>query len=146
MTWEKYMPVLFRDTAFDTQIDRLFDDALRAVGDWTSMWAPDCNVYEDDHSFVVQAALPGIDPGSIDVRVEKGTLYLKGERKSGQTGNCTWYAHEVKDGPFACSFTLPSTVDHDKSTASYKQGMLTITFPKLEEAKPRRIMIECQSS
>lgn len=146
MAWDSYTPVLFGDKAFETQIDRLFNDALRAVGDWTSMWAPDCNMYEDDHNFVVQAALPGIDANDIDVRVENGMLYLKGERKSGQTDKYTWYAHEVKDGPFACSFRLPPTVDHDKSTASFKQGILTITFPKREEAKPRRIMIECQSS
>lgn len=145
MTWDDYMPVLFRDTAFDKQIDRLFNDALRAVSQWTSVWEPECNMYEDDHNFVVQAALPGIDADDIDVRVENGMLYLKGERKSGQTAN-TWYVHDVKEGPFACSFRLPSTVDYDKSTASYKQGMLTITFPKREEAKARRIMIECQSS
>jgi HSP20 family protein len=140
------MPVLFRDSSFDTQIDRLFNEALSAVGGWTASWTPECNVYEDDKTYFVQLALPGIDASRIDVQVSNGILSVKGERKYEGADGRTWYLHEVKDGAFSCSFRLPAYVDHDQSTASYKQGMLTISFPKHEEARTRRIMIECQPS
>ena len=142
MTWATQVPTLFRDTSFDTQIDRLFDEAVRAVSGWESAWEPDCNVYEDANHFYVQVAVPGIEPSQIDVQVEDQLLRIKGERKSEPSGDVTWYAHEFPCGPFSCSFRLPSYVDHGKSTASYKHGVLTIMFPKYEEAKPRRIMIE----
>lgn len=144
MTWANQLPTLFRDTSFETQIDRLFDEAVRTVGSWRSAWDPDCNVYEDANNFYVQVALPGMEPSQIDVQVEDKLLCIKGERKSEPSGEWTWYAHEFPDGPFSCSFRLPSYVDYSKSTASYKQGVLTIMFPKYEEAKPRRIMIEGQ--
>lgn len=71
-------------------------------------------------------------------------LRVKGERKSDASEGRTWYARDIKEGPFSCSYRLPASVAQEKSTASYKQGLLTITFPKREEAKRRHIMIECQ--
>ncbi len=56
----------------------------------------------------------------------------------------TWYVRDIAEGTFSCPFRLPASVDHERSTASLKQGMLTITFPELEEAKPRQILIESQ--
>jgi HSP20 family protein len=101
-------------------------------------------VYEDANNFYVQLALPGMEPNQIDVQVENNVLCIKGERKCEPSGEVTWYAHEFPYGPFSCSFRLPSYVDHGKSTASYTQGVLTVMFPKHEEARPRRIMIEGQ--
>ncbi len=144
MTWATQLPTLFRDSSFDAQIDRLFDEAVRAVSRWRSAWEPDCNVYEDANNFYVQLALPGMEPNQIDVQVEHDLLCIKGERKSEPSGDVTWYTHEFPSGPFSCSFRLPSYVEHSKSTATYKQGVLTITFPKYEDMKPRRIMIEAQ--
>lgn len=142
MTWANQLPTFFHDTSFDTQIDRLFDEAVRAVSRWRSAWEPACNAYEDANNFYVQLALPGMEASQIDVQVDDNVLCIKGERKSEPSGEVTWYAHEFPDGPFSCSFRLPPSVDPSKSTASYTQGVLTIVFPKHEEAKPRRIMIE----
>jgi HSP20 family protein len=145
--WETRLPALLSDTAFESfnrQIDNLFNEAVRSVNTWTSRREPECNVYEDADGFYIQVALPGMDPNHIEVQAEGDTLVVRGERKMAVPEGRTWHTREVSEGPFACSFRLPAYVDHGKSTASYKQGILTIAFPKHEEAKPRRIAIEAQ--
>lgn len=144
MTLLSDMPILLRNASMDSQIDHLFDEAIRAVDEWAPMWEPACDVYEDQHGFTVHMALPGYEAGQIEVQVEDDLLSVKGNRKSDETDNRTWYRRGIPQGPFACSVRLPSSVDAHQSTASYKQGILTISFPKKEEAKPRRIMIEGQ--
>lgn len=137
------VPTIFPEP-FEKQIDRLFEEALSSVSGWTSTWAPDCNVYEDDSMFCVQIAIPGMEPKDIDVQVKDNQLLVKGERKYEAPDDAIWYVHEFRKGPFSCSFALPTYVDRDKATSSLKHGVLTITFPKLEQARPRHIMIEGQ--
>lgn len=144
MTWESQLPVLFHNGSAESQIDRLLDDAIRAVNEWSQSWEPNCNVFEDEEGFTVQMALPGLEANQIDVQVENDELRVKGERKSDASENRTWHARTIEEGTFACSFQLPAYVDHEKSTATYKHGLLTITFPKREEARPHHIMVECQ--
>jgi HSP20 family protein len=144
MSWENQVPVLFRNGSGELQIDRLLDEAIQSVTEWSQAWDPACNVFEDEQGFTVQMALPGLDANQIDVRVEHNVLRVKGERKRDESDGRRWYVQGIAEGPFSCSFKLPDYTDHEKSTASYKQGLLTITFPKREDAKPHRIMIECQ--
>ncbi len=144
MTWESQVPVLFHNGSVGSQVDHLLDDAIQAVSEWSTSWEPPCNIFEDQDGFAVQMALPGLEPSQIDVQVEHNVLRVKGERRSEMAEQAKWYMRTIPEGVFSCSFTLPASVDHDKSTASYRHGVLTITFPKREEAKPRRIMIECQ--
>lgn len=84
-----------------------------------------------------------MDANQIDVQVEHNVLRVKGERKHEESDGRQWYMHGIGAGAFACTFKLPEYADREKSTASYKHGLLTIAFPKREEAKPRSIMIEC---
>lgn len=137
------LPVLFPNGSVESQIDRLLDDAVRSVSEWSRAWDPSCNVYEDEAGFTIQMALPGLDPQQIDVQIEDQMLRVKGERRVDTSQERTWYSRDIAEGPFSCSFKLPAYVNQEKSTASYKQGLLTITFPKRDEAKPRRIAIEC---
>jgi HSP20 family protein len=137
MVVHQLMPVGHRQS-IETEIDRLFDDAIRG----SSTWEPTCNVYEDENNFCVQIAVPGMSVDQIDAQVEHDTLHVKGGRKHETSEGKTWYAREFEEGPFACSFQLPSHVNCHAANAVYDQGVLTITFPKREEAKPRRIMIE----
>ncbi len=132
-------------TAFDSQLDRLFDDAVRAVGRTASTWSPRCNVYEDLNGLYVEASLPGIEPQNVEIHVENGELTIKGNRKDGKEeaeSGRTYFLREMGRGDFFRSFTLPTDVDQTKVAASYKQGVLSIHLPKREEAKPRRIMID----
>ena len=144
MTWDSQLPVLFHNGSAESQIDRLLDDAIQAVSEWSESWDPTCNIFEDPNGFTVQMALPGMESTQIDVQVENNVLRVKGERKSEMSEQIKWYTRSIPDGVFSCSFNLPAYVDHEKSSASYRHGVLTITFPKREEAIPRRIMIECQ--
>ncbi|WHZ28871.1 MAG: hypothetical protein OJF51_003669 [Nitrospira sp.] len=144
MFWETQLPVLFHNGSAESQIDRLLDDAIQSVNGWPQSWKPATNVFEDEQNFSVQMALPGLDANQIDVRVENNVLQVKGERKHDESEGRRWYRHGIEEGAFSCSFKLPDYADHEKSTAAYRQGLLTITFPKREEAKPRQIMIECR--
>ena len=127
---------------FLRQIDRLFDEAMREVGHRGVEWRPACNIYEDEKGFYVEAALPGLEPKDIEVVVEDGVVTLKGQRpQKSADAETTWLIQEIGPGGFSRSLKLPEYVDHDKATASYKSGVLTLSFPKRKEAKPRRIMI-----
>jgi HSP20 family protein len=129
---------------FDRQIDRVFDEALRAFGASDQTWAPACNAWEDDSGFYVQMALPGWEPKAISLEVNNQVLAVKGERKDDVTVVPKYHVREIADGRFSRLFKLPTFVDHDNASATHKNGMLTITFPKREEAKCRRIMIQGQ--
>ena len=139
-----YVPAVVstvRPDAFDHQIDRMFEDALRAFGT-EAAWVPACNASEDSNGFYVQMALPGWEPKDVALEVNNQMLSVKGERTEELSGSRKHLIREIADGRFARIFTLPATVNHDKASANYKNGLLTISFPKREEAKPRRIVIE----
>ena len=140
-----YLPAVLasiRPDAFDRQIDRLFDEALRTFGTPDQVWTPACNAWEDGNGFYVQVALPGWEPTNISLEIDNQVLTVKGERKEERVREGTYHLREISGGPFMRLFTLPKFVDHDKASATHKNGMLTITFPKREEAKCRRILIE----
>jgi len=83
-----------------------------------------------------------VDPKEVEVRVEDGTLYLKGERKfENEVKQDNYHRIERAYGSFVRSFPLPSSVDAEKASAEYKNGVMTLTLPKREEAKPKTIKI-----
>ena len=86
--------------------------------------------------------MPGVDPKDVDIRIENGILYLKGERKFEKEEKDEHY-HRIERsyGAFTRSFSLPNSIDADHVTAEYKDGQLILTMPKLEEAKPKTIPI-----
>jgi HSP20 family protein len=131
-----------RADAFDRQVDRLFNEALRAFDAADQTWVPASNVWEDDDGFYVQMALPGWDPKDIALEVNDQILTVKGERNFAETDSQKIHLCEIPDGRFTRLFRLPSFVEHDKASATHKHGLLMIAFPKREEAKCRRIMIE----
>jgi HSP20 family protein len=124
---------LFNDT-----LSRFFDDG--ELG--TRTWAPAVDIYETDHDVVLKAELPGVDPKDVEIRVEDGTLYLKGQRKFEiEVKEENYHRVERSYGSFTRSFALPSSVNSEKAKAEYKDGLLTLTLPKREEAKPKTIQI-----
>jgi HSP20 family protein len=128
--------------SFEHEMDRLFDDALHAVDSWSSVWSPACDLYEDASMYSIAVALPGCSLDQVDVQVQGKMLTIKGNRKIESPEGRIWYLQHIPKGPFACSVKLPEYVDDQKSTAAFQQGVLTITFMKCEEARPRRILIE----
>lgn len=140
-----YLPSVvstIRTDAFDRQVDRLFNEALQAFDAANQTWTPASNAWEDDNGFYVQMALPGWEPKDIALEVNNQILTVKGERYVELKDSEKYHLREIADGRFTRLFRLPSFVEHDKATATHKHGLLMITFPKREEAKCRRIMIE----
>jgi HSP20 family protein len=125
-------------TSFD--VDRLLNETLRSMN--AGGWAPPCNAYEDEHGFHVEVALPGLDRQDIEILLEDGVLTVKGERKGNNPDSTRrYFAQEIGWWTFSRSFRLPTYIDPEKVSASYKDGVLTMALPKREEAKPRRIEI-----
>ena len=100
------------------------------------------DIYENGDNLVLKAELPGINPDDVEIRVEDNTLYLKGERKfEKEVKEQNYHRVERSYGTFTRTFSLPNSVDADKVAANYKDGVLTLTMPKKEEAKPKTIKI-----
>ncbi len=145
------MPIVrwepFRDLiTTQDRMNRLFNETLgRVFGDEearSGAWLPAVDIYETEQSVIVKAELPGIDPKDVEVTVHEGTLYLKGERKYEKEVKEEHYHHvERAYGSFARSFELPASINEDKVEADFKDGVLTLTMPKREEAKAKKIKI-----
>jgi HSP20 family protein len=113
----------------------------------TRTWAPPVDIYEDGDNLVLKAELPGFNPNDVEIRVEDNTLYLKGERKfEKDVKEQNYHRVERSYGTFARTFSLPNSIDADKVAASYKDGVLTLTMPKKEEAKPKTIKINVEKA
>jgi HSP20 family protein len=106
-------------------------------------WTPPVDILETENELVIKADLPEVDMKDIHVDIENGTLSLKGERKFESEEKAKGY-HRIERsyGSFARYFSLPDTVEPDKVKADYKNGVLTVTLPKKEIAKPRSIKVE----
>jgi HSP20 family protein len=111
--------------------------------DTIGTWIPAVDVFEKQDQLVIRAELPGLQREDIDVRVENGVLTLHGERKQDtEIKDEHAYRMERIYGAFSRSFTLPTSVDATKVAASYKDGVLELTIPKAETAKPKQIEIK----
>ncbi|WP_029917357.1 Hsp20/alpha crystallin family protein [Pelobacter seleniigenes] len=102
---------------------------------------PRFNLSEDENNYYVEALVPGIDPQDLDLNVMQGTLSLSGERKEHKIENGTWHRHERGAGKFMRSIELPDNIDSGKVDAEYRNGLLLITLPKQEQAKPKKISV-----
>ena len=141
---------VIRDPFF-RNFDRLFsDDFVRPFGFITrpneelgeASWLPAVDVRESDDEFVFTAELPGIAKEDVEITVDDGILTLKGERRFNEENEEKNYRRiERAYGTFSRSFTLPSAVDAEKIAASFADGLLTVTVPKAEVAKARKITI-----
>jgi len=137
-----------RGSLFDVrdEVNRLFDSFLPDFpwrGDvLEGAWVPKVDISETNGDLVVAADLPGLNREDVSIRIENNVLTLKGEKKREEEKEGTnYYRVERCCGSFTRSFALPSTVDTNKVKAGFKDGVLTITLPKTEEAKGKEIPI-----
>jgi HSP20 family protein len=125
---------------------RLFEDSFtRMVNEPSSNrpWSPAVDIYETENELVLKADLPDVELKDIDVRVENQTLTISGERKFEQEQSGKGY-HRIERsyGRFVRSFAVPQTFDTEQIAADFKNGVLSVTLPKKEAAKPRQIKVE----
>ncbi len=136
-------PTFGRLSSLRDELDRLFESPL---AEWTGTsqllggWTPALDVHEDKDTYVVSAELPGLKREDIDVSLQDGALVISGERKSEKVEKgVEVHRQERFYGKFQRALTLPEPVAADKVKADYKDGVLTVTLPKSEEAKPKKI-------
>jgi len=141
--WEPFRNLLGTQREFDRLFREAFTPFFGETELSTRSWAPPVDIYETENNIVLKAELPGIDPKDVEIRVEDNTLYLKGERKhEKEVKEENYHRVERSYGSFARSFSLPNSIDADKVKAEYKDGLLTLSMPKREEAKPKTIKID----
>ncbi len=104
-------------------------------------WAPPVDVAEEADKMLVRVEVPGMDEKDLKVHYEDGLLTISGEREFERKDDRNYHRIERSYGSFVRSFNLPRSVDANKISASYKNGVLEIEIPKLEEAKPKQIQI-----
>ncbi len=128
---------------------RAFEDAFTRMlsePQTNRPWSPAVDIYETENDLVLKADLPDIEQKLIDVRVENQTLTIAGERKfETQDSGKGFHRIERAYGTFVRSFAVPNSFDTDKIGAEYKNGVLTVTLPKKEAAKPRQIKVEVKA-
>ena len=108
-------------------------------------WAPVVDIFEKGDDLVICAEVPGLEQDDVDINIENNILVLRGERKrKTEFEERDAYRLERTFGVFTRSFSLPKTVDSDRISASYKNGVLELTLPKVEQAKPRKIEIRAE--
>jgi len=128
------------------EIDRLFEDPFSLLASGRSFfagWTPSVDIYEDKDKMTVRAELPGMRKEDIEVSLDGNTLTICGERKQEEEHKeGESYRSERYFGRFQRSITLPTAADPGKIQASYKDGILTVTCPKSEEAKRKQIQVQ----
>jgi HSP20 family protein len=128
------------------EIDRLFEAPLSELARTSQIlsgWTPALDLHEDKDNFLVKIELPGMKKEDIEVTMHEGSLSISGERKSEQKfEGADVYRSERYFGHFQRTVTLPAPVAADKIKAQYKDGVLTVTLPKAEEAKPKQIDVQ----
>src|SRR5246500_5058427 len=135
-------------TALQEQINRVFGDMVGRAGEESNLtpWAPAVDIYETEQELVVKADLPDVNPQDLDIRVENNILTIRGERKFENKVNDENYLRvERAYGSFSRSFSLANSVKSDAIKADYQNGVLTLSIPKREEAKPKQIKVNVGS-
>ena len=128
---------------------RLFEDAFSRMlsePQTNRPWAPAVDIYETENELVLKADLPDVDLKDIDVRVENQTLTISGERNFEKKDTTKGY-HRIERnyGSFVRSFSVPNSFDTENIGAEFKNGVLSVTLPKKEAAKPRQVKVEVKN-
>ena len=128
-------PTFNRLSSLQDELSQLFEAPLTG-------WLPALDVQEDKDNFRVRVELPGLKREDIEVSLDDGAVVISGERKTETVGEGTEvHRQERYYGKFSRALTLPSAIAGNKVTAAYKDGILTVTLPKAEEAKPKTITV-----
>jgi len=138
------MFVTTRSLQRDPVINRLFDVLGSLNGDSAeASWVPPVDIFEDAEAIRILAEVPGVNPSDVKISLENNVLTIRGSKQQvAQERTDRVHRYERSYGTFERSFTLPATVDASNIKATYEQGVLTVTLPKVEKAKPRQIEVQ----
>lgn len=121
------------------EADKFFEDSIWNGVDFT----PALDVYQDNDNVIVETPLPGVDPEKVDITIENDVLTISGNTEDEkEIKRENYYRKEVRKGSFSRSVILPMSVKAEKAEAHSEKGILKITIPKAEEAKPKKISVK----
>lgn len=126
------------------RLNRMMDEALGGLNGGTlgSAWTPPCDVFEDKENLQIVLELPGVKLEDVKISLENQILAVHGEKKQvAEEKSERWHRYERSYGSFERTFTLPGSVDADRIRATMEHGVLTLTLPKSEKARPREIPV-----
>jgi len=124
------------------EVNRISGELNRMFGSRAAVEFP-INLWADENNLFAEVDLPDVDPGKLDVTVTEGSkLTISGERPAPKEEGAVWVRQERPYGPFTHEVTLPVLVDADRVMAAYENGVLKLTLPKSEAAKPRKIAVK----
>jgi HSP20 family protein len=136
--WEPFRDMITLREA----MDHLFDEAFTRR---TSIGGPAVDMYQTDNEVIVKAALPGLKADEVQISVTSNVLTLRGEiRHQEEIKNATYQIREQRWGAFERSVLLPTDVESDKAKADFEDGVLTISLPKAEKARPKTITVKAK--
>ena len=137
--WDPFLDLVAMSNRFNRSLD--VPSAARAE-DSFGAWVPPVDIFERHDHLVIRAEVPGLRREDMDVRIENGVLTLHGERKrESDVTEDNAFRLERTYGAFTRSFSLPRTVDASNVAATYKDGILEVSVPKVETAKPKKVEI-----
>ena len=146
--FKAYRSLLAQEPVYTLQqrLNRLIDETvlpLSAEPFSIAAWSPSCDIYETETEIVVKAEIPGVKKEDVKLSMQDNCLTLSGERKfEEETKKENYVRVERGYGSFTRSFTLPPSVDAKKISAEFKDGLLEVKLPKLEQAKPKEVEIK----
>lgn len=141
--WRQFGDLRSDMNRLHSEMNRLFGRYGNGAREFSVGGYPPLNLWEDESNLYVEAELPGFNLDDLEMYVTDGNqLRMKGERKRPEVEKGTWHRQERGFGAFSRLMELPRPVDSDHVSAEFKHGVLTITLPKKEEAKPRRIEVK----
>ena len=129
-------------------MDRLFEDRWVSPGNWMTWSSVGPNylpidVFETSDDIVLRAVVSGVGPDGIDIQFQGGVLTLRARAAEIDLPEAaTWLVHEITPGEYIRQITLPRAVDADRARTTFENGVLTLTLPKTEDAKPKQIKVE----
>ncbi|MBI4792590.1 MAG: Hsp20/alpha crystallin family protein [Deltaproteobacteria bacterium] len=128
---------------FKNQMNRFFEDYESGRGNLTQggVWPP-TNFYDDGEAIFVYCVLPGMNENEVNIKLQNNLLTIKGERKATMPEGYAILRQERNVTPFSRSFTLPVEIDTEKTTATLKNGILTVKLVKAQAVKPKKIMVQ----
>lgn len=133
--------VSFRDA-----MDRLFDERMFRplwVASGERQAEPALDLYATPEAVIAKVALPGVKPENVDVSIDDDLVTISGSFKEEKETTEAGYVHkELSHGSFSRSFSLPTAIKGEAATASFKDGLLTLTLPKTEQVKPKHVKVE----
>ncbi len=146
MRWEPFREIMsLRDA-----MDRLFEDSfVRPSRLWSELAGetPAVDMYQTEKDVVVKASLPGLKPEEVDIAITGDVLTIKGEHKEEEEEKkADYFRRELRYGAFSRSLTIPVPVKAEKAEANFENGVVTITLPKVEEAKPKQIKVKAKQT